>query len=278
MLSTSIPAAGTSLTSIGWGSSQLTSVGGTNDLLKYAPLQVGTLGVAPCPAGCYDQVPCTIQCEIGDQLALGGYPSACAGDYGAPQMLAGTVTQVSIVSFGPADCGNKKYGYSTLVSPVNSYIQAILASGTSTSPPPSGSLPPASPVPSSPMPVVSPLPIPGQNCTLNTNSGLIVTVSAAASACSMTVSYASAMAIADVSGSSRYCHFYRCSRSNTNTITIKIKLIVVNPRTVAKSNIINSFKTGQYYARFKFRLPYGYQNYQLKTGSACLFPGSACSY
>lgn len=270
LLASYTPPAGASLISIGWGSSQLTSVGGMNYILQYASVQVGTFGVAPCPANCNGQVPCTIQCDVGSQMALGGYASACQGDYGGPQMLS--ETQVSVISFVSAECGDNKYGYSTLISTVSTYIQEILAGGGTSSPLPS---PTQSPILS---PAFSPSPMPSSNCTLGFSSGVIVTLTATASSCKSEAADASGMAAGDVSGSKPYCCFAKCIKSSGRTITMKIKLIVANSRITAKLNIVNSFKNGQFYAQFKLRLPIGYQKYQLRTGSACVFPGPNCSY
>lgn len=180
-------------------------------------------------------------------------------------------------SFAPADCGTNKYGFSTLVSTVGTYIQDIITGGRPSASP----IPSLSPVASpSPILTLSPLPSPSPttNCTLNFNGGLVVTVTAAAAACSGNASNACALAAGDVSGSNQYCQIAKCSKTAPNTIIIKIKLIVTNSRAAARANVIKSFKDGKYYSRFKLRLPQAYQSYQLKTGNACTFPGTGCSY
>lgn len=66
---------------------------------------------------------------VGIPQSNGQWSSACQGDSGSPQVVPGTNTQVSIVSYGPTytqDCGKGSWGASTSVYSYLNFINGIM--------------------------------------------------------------------------------------------------------------------------------------------------------
>jgi hypothetical protein len=295
-LASTAPTAGTTLTSIGWGLTEKDILGIDNDLLLYTTLKVGTLGVAPCPI--CPQNPCTILCELGVPTGA-GFTSACQGDSGGPQVLPGTSTQVSIVSYGPEGCGTDPWGASTSVAAVKPWIDNILAGifpppAAKPSPPMPSPSPSPIPIPSpSPKPVPSPSPKPSPSpspkpsptpsgCSLDQTKGDVVTITYKASACAADATKAAATAAAQSSGATTFCiNASKCKAISGGKIQISAKISVNNDRSKAKTNIEKAFKSGAYSAKFQALLPASYKKYSFQTGTACVYPaksGSTCTY
>jgi len=263
-LASSNPSAGTSLTSIGWGRTE-NSGNGSSNMLLYAELKVGTLGVRPCPESCFPQNPCTVMCEVGIPKGSNGYTSACQGDSGGPQMLAGTNTQVSIVSFGGTGCGTDRWSASTSVAQMKSWINGIIKAAPS-------------PVPS-PKPKPSPSPASNGCTSLDKARGEIVRVTYKARACSPGARKAAAEAAALSSGATSYCVISsKCFRIAGGRIVIKAKIATDVAPSKARWRIKKAFSTGSYSDRFEVLMPASNKKYTFQKGTVCVFPFGRCVY
>jgi len=285
-LASSNPSAGASLTSLGWGLTENSDI--PSKILRYTELKVGTFGVSPCLSIC-PQMPCTIICEVGIPKGSDGYTSACAGDSGGPQMLAGTNTQVGIVSFGPRGCGFGTWGASTSVATLKSWINGIIGATPEPEPSPSPeatSAPSPSPSPSlspspNPKPDPKPSPTPARSgCTsLDKKRGEIVRVTYKARACSPGARKAAAEAAALSSGGTSYCIISsKCFRIAGGRIVIKAKIATDVAPSKARWRISKAFSTGSYSDNFEVLLPALVKKYTFQKGTACVFPFGRCVY